>query len=457
MSEFRILLVDDEADQLETLSDILEVRGYTVTGRKSGELALEAISEDLPCHLVIADLRLPGMDGLELVRRIQALPRPPAVIMITGHGSIDSAVKAMKLGALDYLEKPVNPEALLLQVQKAQERQTLVDQNAYFMHELAGRYHIENIIGRSPVMLEVFDKIRSLSASDASVLITGESGTGKELIANHLHYASARQKGPLVKVSCAALAPGVLESELFGHERGAFSGAISSRAGRFEQADGGTLFLDEMGDIPYSTQTKLLRVLQSGEFERVGGNRVLKSDFRLISATNHNLKDQIRKESFRQDLFYRMCVVEIGIPPLRSRREDIPQLVHHFIQIYREKTGKRIEVINEEAMAALGNYNWPGNVREMKNAIEAAFVYCDGEVIQVEHLPAQIHNKETTPADLSRLSIRSLDEVEKAMIELCMAEAKGNKTRAAEMLRITRSTLDSKISKHSLNYPSSEA
>jgi DNA-binding NtrC family response regulator len=451
MSDFRILLVDDEADQLETLTDILEVRGYTVTGQKTGELALEALSENSPFHLVIADLRLPGMDGLELVKRVRALPQPPSVIMITGHGSIDNAVKAMKLGALDYLEKPVNPEALLLQVQKAQERQILVDQNAFFMRELAGRYHIENIIGHSPVMLEVFDKIRSLATSDASVLITGESGTGKELIANHLHYASSRQTGPLVKVSCAALAPGVLESELFGHERGAFSGAIYGRAGRFEQADRGTLFLDEVGDIPIPTQTKLLRVLQSGEFERVGGNLMHKSNFRLISATNQDLKKDIKKETFRQDLYYRLCVVEIEMPPLRSRREDLPLLINHFIKLYREKTNKRIEAIEAEAMAALMRYNWPGNVRELKNVIEAAFVYCTGEIIQVKQLPPQIHCIETNPADLSRLSIRTLDEIECAMIELCMVEMKGNKSKAAELLGVTRTTLISKLHKHGLS------
>jgi two-component system, NtrC family, response regulator AtoC len=273
MSEFKILLVDDEAKQLETLTDILEVHGYVVTGRQTGEQALGVLNLDPTYHLVIADLRLPGMNGLELVTQIRTLPHPPAVIMITGYGSIDSAVKAMKLGTLDYLEKPVNPEALLLQVQKAKERQMLVDQNAYFMQELSGRYHLENIIGQSGIMLDVFDKIQALSTSEASVLITGESGTGKELIANHLHYVSARQKGPLIKFSCAALAPGTLESELFGHERGAFTGATCNRTGRFERADGGTLFLDEVGDIPLPTQTKLLRVLQSGEFERVGGDR----------------------------------------------------------------------------------------------------------------------------------------------------------------------------------------
>jgi DNA-binding NtrC family response regulator len=448
---FNILLVDDDESLLESLADILEQKGYKVAKALSGEEALKILSADSNHHLIIADLRLPHMNGIELLEKVREQSEPPEVIIITGQGSIESAVKAIKLGAVDYLEKPVNPETLLHLVHKEMQRQQMVDQNAYFMRELAGRYNIENIIGQSPAMQKVFYQIRTLASSEATVMITGESGTGKELIANHLHYTSERRKGPLVKVSCATLAPGVLESELFGHERGAFTSATNSRSGRFEQANGGTLFLDEVGDIPLSFQTKLLRVLQSQEFERVGGNRVQRSDFRLITATNHNLKEDIKKGTFREDLYYRLCVVQIEMPPLRHRKEDILPTVNHFIRIYRNKTNKRIDALDRAALTLLTKYDWPGNVRELKNAIESAFVYCNAEVILPNHLPVLIQTKERCPAELSGLPMRSLESLEKAMVILCLKEANGNKTLAAEMLDVTRSTLDSKIKKHNLD------
>ena len=445
-SEFKILLVDDDANLVESLTDVLEARHFQITKAYSGEDAFKALQCEPSINLAVLDLILPKMSGLELLRKIRVeLEIPPAVVMITGYGNVESAVKAIKLGAVDFLEKPINPEELLFIIEKERERQLLVDQNAYFMRELSKRYKIENIVGRSPAMMEVFEKVRSVAESEAPVLIVGENGTGKELIANHLHYSSARCRGPLISVSCATLAPGVLESELFGHERGAFTGAINAKPGRFEMANGGTLFLDEIGDIPLPFQSKLMRVLQFMEFERVGGTKMLKSDFRIISATNHNLSQSIRKGMFRQDLYFRLNTVEIKLPALRERREDIALLVGHFIQIYSRKTNKAIRGCTSELLSVLENYSWPGNVRELKNAIEHAFVYCREDTLGIQHLPRHIYDPDPLDLDLSMLPTRSLADVEQKLIELCLWENKGNKTKAAQALGINRTTLLSKM------------
>jgi len=451
-SRFKILLVDDDANLVESLADVLENKGYQAAKAYSGEAALQALRDDPTFDLAVVDLVLPQMNGLDLLNNIRSdLETPPAVVMITGYGSIDSAVKAMKLGAVDYLEKPVNPEALLFIIEKERDRQQLIDQNAYFMRELSERYRIENIIGLSPAMLEVFAKVKSIAASDAAILIVGESGTGKELIANHIHYSSARRKGPLIRVSCATLAPGVLESELFGHEKGAFTGATNAKPGRFELANDGTLFLDEVGDIPLPFQAKLMRVLQFMEFERVGGTKKLKSDFRIISATNHNLREDMRRDLFRRDLFFRLNTVEIDLPPLRERREDIPLLFNHFIQIYSRKMNKAIRGSSSELLPVLENYSWPGNVRELKNIVERALVYCKEDVIGIQHLPRYIYDPEPQGMDLSMLPARSLEEIEKRLVELCLWETKGNKSKAAQILGITRTTLLSKLKKHGIS------
>lgn len=448
---FKILLIDDDPSLLESLADVLTLRGYSVDKATSGENGIKLLSGENHYNLALVDLLLPGKDGLEILKIIKDKFPKTSVIILTGHATIDSVVSAMKIGAVDYLEKPVKPEALILVVEKERQFQQLVDQNAYFMSELSRRYNIENIVGKSPVMLDVFEKLRAIASTESSVLITGESGTGKELIAHHIHYTSWRRNAPLIKVSCATLAPGVLESELFGHERGAFTGAVNSKPGRFEMADGGSLFLDEVGDIPLSFQTKLLRVLQSMEFERVGGRKQLKSDFRLISATNHNLKEDIEKEVFRKDLYYRLNVVEIEIPPLRSRKEDIPYLLNHFINIYSLKTNKRITKYSDEALEAMQNYRWPGNIREFKNVVERAFVYCNEDIIGLQHLPQYLQSGQGKSFDLSQIPIRSLEKMEKALIELCLWEAKDNKSLAAKKLEISRSTLHSKIKKYQID------
>jgi len=449
---FKILIVDDEFNVVESLADVLEQSHYQVGKAYSGEEALKILRNDPDYNLVIVDLLLPKMDGLELMAKIrEQVEKRPALIVITGHGSVDSAVKAMKLGAEDYLLKPVNPEELLLIIEKERQRQQLVDQNAYFMQELCEKYKIENLVGRSSAMLDVFEKAKLLATSNAPTMIIGESGSGKELFANHIHYAGIRAQGPLIKVSCATLAPGVVESELFGHEKGAFTGAFYSKRGRIELADGGTLFLDEIGDIPLPSQTKLLRVLESQEFERVGSNRMRKSDFRIISATNHNLREDIKRGLFRSDLFYRLATVEIELPPLRERPEDILLLLDHFIQIYSQKTGKAIIGSTTDLLPVLAGYSWPGNVRELKNVVERAFVYCRENVIGIQHLPQYIHNPERKPLNLSELPIRSLEDLEKGLIELCLWEARGNRSQAAQKLGIARQTLQTKMKKYGLS------
>ncbi|MCX6640315.1 MAG: sigma-54 dependent transcriptional regulator [bacterium] len=451
VENFRILLVDDDESLLESLEAILEQKGYSASKAHSGEKALKMLASESPYHLAVVDLKLPGMDGLKLLETIKAQGIQTAIIVLTGNGSVDSAVKAMKLGACDYLEKPVNPEAFLIIINKERERQQLIDQNAYFMRELSRRYQIENIVGDAPSMKNIFTKIQSVALSDSTVLITGESGTGKELIANHIHYSSSRRKGPLVKVSCATLGAGVLESELFGHERGAFTGAINAKPGRFELANGGTLFLDEVGDLPLGFQTKLLRVLQSKEFERVGGIKNIQSDFRLIAATNHDLKQDLLNGTFREDIYYRLNVIEIEIPPLRQRKEDVPLLLSHFINIYAQKTNKPITDATEEARSALCNYRWPGNVREFKNVIESAFVFCQDRKIGLQHLPAHLQSNSTNEmVELTRLPTRSLREIEMAVVKLCLEETRGNRSQTAQLLGITRGTLHSKMRKYNL-------
>jgi DNA-binding NtrC family response regulator len=452
MNEFRILLVDDDQSLLESMADSLIDRDYQVSKAASAEEALKILAKGADYDLAIIDLVLPGINGIDLLRKISGKYDEMRLIVITGHGSVATAVDAMKLGAIDYLEKPVNPHNLLMVVKREHERRQLVDQSAYFMAELSKQYNIENIVGGSPAMLKVFKKVKDISDSDSTVLITGESGTGKELIAHHVHYNSRRRTGPIVKVSCASLAQGVLESELFGHEKGSFTGAIRTKPGRFEMAHGGTLFLDEVGDIPLHAQAKLLRVLQTMEFERVGGTKQINTDFRLICATNQDLKQNVQEGIFREDFFYRINVIEIALPPLSERKDDIPILVNYFIELYSHQTNKGITGIHDEAMAMLNSYHWPGNVRELKNVIESASVYCQGAMIDLRHLPQHLQTAKVGTLNLSQLPTRSLIEIEKDMIALCLWEAEGNKAKAAEKLGISRPTLYDKLKKYNLSY-----
>ncbi|MGE5185507.1 MAG: sigma-54-dependent transcriptional regulator, partial [Acidobacteriota bacterium] len=369
----RILVVDDEANARSALGELLTDEGFQVETAADAFKALGKFESFLP-HVVITDLKMPGMDGIELVRKLRASEDPPAVIVMTAFGAVATAVEAMRAGAAEYLVKPLNFDELLIQIDKVFENQQLRRETRQLRARVRDRVAPGNIVGTSPPMQRVFEVVDQVAPSKATVLITGESGTGKELIANAIHQRSPRANGPFVKLHCAALAESLLESELFGHEKGAFTGAVARKEGRFEIANGGTLFLDEIGEISQSIQVKLLRFLQEHEFERVGGTQTLKVDVRVVAATNRNLQDAVAQGKFREDLFYRLNVVALEMPPLRARRADIPALAHFFLERYARSNEKTIESFSPETLQLLSSYDWPGNVRELENAIERAVV-----------------------------------------------------------------------------------
>ena len=450
----RILIVDDEENMLRALSDVLRGQGWEVEVARSGEEALRHM-ERTEMDIVFTDLKMPGMDGIELLERIKEMSPDTEVVVFTAYGSIESAVEAMKKGAWDYIVKPFEPEKVLLTAKKIFEHQALVRENLYLKEELGREYRFENIVGRSEKMQRIYQVIRKVAPTNANVLIYGESGTGKELIAHAIHYNSPRRDRRFVKVSCAALSQNLIETELFGHEKGSFTGAYTRRKGRFEVADGGTLFLDEVGEIPPEVQVKLLRVLQEHEFERVGGTETIKVDVRIISATNKDLWEEVRQGRFREDLFYRLNVVPIFVPPLRERKEDIPLLAKEFLKKYSLEMNKKIKKISKKAMELLMDYDWPGNVRELENTIERAVVFAKGEVITPDVL-----NLDQSPisGDGGRRtgtfnSSKSLYEREKSLISEVLEEANWNLARAARILQISRTTLYSKINKYGLRRP----
>ncbi|UCE20202.1 MAG: sigma-54-dependent Fis family transcriptional regulator [Gemmatimonadota bacterium] len=445
-----ILLVDDEINMLEVMRDVLEAEGHCVTTVSSGYEALEKCEDDPPFDLIITDLKMPRMNGIELLEKVREKGSPIPVVILTAHGTIGSAVEAVKKGAYDYILKPFKPDEIFGMIGRILERKNLLDDNLYFQKELSKAYGFETIIGTSSVMQDLFENIEKVARTDASVVLRGESGTGKELLAHIIHYASRRKNKRFVKVSCASLAEGVLESELFGHEKGAFTSAVTSKPGRFEVAHGGTLFLDEIGDIPLTTQIKLLRVLQTKEFERVGGTRTIKVDVRLISATNQDLEEKKKQGTFREDLFYRLHVVPILVPPLRERSEDIPILSEYFLRLFSDQTNKRIRGFSQKALELMSSYPWPGNVRELRNYIERATVFCQSDVIKPEDLPPVLmHHGDTGRLSLS-LESRSLCELEKKLIRTVLEEAQWNLTKAAGALQISRGTLYSKLKKYGL-------
>jgi DNA-binding NtrC family response regulator len=389
----RLFIVDDEPNICRVLATLFRGEGYDVHTFHQPQEALNALAES-DCDVIITDLMMPGMTGVQFLQALRERESTIPVLMITAHGTIQTAVEAIKLGAFDYLTKPFDMETVKIAVGRAASQATLQAENAYLRQELQSRYQFGNLIGSSPRVQGVYRLIEKAASSRANVLILGESGTGKELVARALHFNSPRSGKRFVAVSCAALPEELLESELFGHEKGSFTGANWQRAGRFELADGGTLFLDEIGDVPMSTQIKLLRVLQEKEFERVGGTKPIKVDIRLISATNRALPEMIAKNEFREDLYYRLRVVEILLPPLRERKEDIPLLVRHFIQKYAQLDGKRVENVSEEALAAMLAYGWPGNIRELENAVEHALVMADdsADLLTTDLLPTNVQN-----------------------------------------------------------------
>ena len=445
---FRILVVDDEPAQRELVSGFLRKRGFEVGEAAGGQAALARFTQE-PFDLVLTDQRMPDLSGLDLLQRLRAVTPEAAVIVMTAYGTIETAVGAIKAGATDYLSKPINLDELLHRIERVRERQRLLGENRELRAALEERHRVEGIIGDSGRMQEVLSLVRRVAPSDATVLIRGESGTGKELIARAIHHASPRAAGPLVAVNCAALPEGLLESELFGHEKGAFTGAAASRKGRFELADGGSIFLDEIGDLPLHLQVKLLRVLQERQFERVGGTRTIPVDVRVLAATHRNLEALVREGRFRDDLYYRINVVTLLLPPLRERREDLPPLIEHFLTRFAGKNDKTIRGLTREARDALLRYDYPGNVRELENLIERAVVLTRDEVIGKSDLPLTL-DEQTAESDAPAGLVAAVDGLERRMIRDALSRAGGVQTRAAELLGISERVLRYKLRKYGL-------
>jgi len=446
--QFSLLIVDDEKNIRDGIAEAFQMEGYKALTAEDGQTAMKMLEENY-IDLVITDLKMPRISGMELLQYVkQNWPNVP-VIIITAHGDIADAVKAMQQGALEFITKPLNLEHLLKLTKNALEMRQLSIKNEELREEVEAQQRISSIIGKSPAMRKVFDMIRKVAPTKASVLITGESGAGKEVVADAIHNLSPRRDKPFVKVHCAALAESLLESELFGHEKGAFTGAQARQRGRFELADTGSLFLDEIGEINQNVQIKILRVLQEKKFERVGGEATIEVDVRLIAATNRDLKEEIAAGRFREDLYYRLNVVNIHVPALRERREDIPLLAATFLREIAQENGKPIEGFDQRSKQALYSYDWPGNVRELRNCIESAVVMASGKLITIDDLPpgprsAQEKKEIHVPA------FCSLDEAEKIIITETLAALGGNKTKTAEVLKIGRKTLYQKIEEYGI-------
>ncbi|MBS3905457.1 MAG: sigma-54-dependent Fis family transcriptional regulator [Syntrophaceae bacterium] len=439
-----ILIVEDDPHVGESLRLLFKKKGYSTLLASNGKEGLHLFRQEA-VDLMITDVVMPKMGGLELLESVKGLRPETEVIVISAQGTIEKAVQAMKLGAFDFIEKPINPRVISLLAERALEKQTLILQNRDLRSQLEDKFHFRNIIGRSEKMVKIFELIRHIALYDSSVLIIGESGTGKELIANAIHYNSPRAAMPFIKVSCASLSEGIIESELFGHERGAFTGAIASRKGRFEMAHQGTLFLDEVEDIPLSTQIKLLRVLQEGEFERVGGNKTLKVNIRIIAASNRDLQEAVRNSAFREDLYYRLNVVNIKLPPLRERKEDIPFLIQFLTEKFNKKYKMKVKGVSQRSMNLLMDYSWSGNVRELENTIESALVINTPEVLDIQHLPPEIRDFKDEQGVIPFKIGTSLEDIEREMLLQTLKATKGNKQKAAKLLGINVRTIHRKM------------
>jgi two-component system response regulator HydG len=444
MASKAILVVDDEESHRMMLRAHLEEDGFEVVEASDGHEAVQRV-ENRFFDLVLIDIRMPKMDGMEALRQIKHFNPSIPVIMMTAYGSIDSAVETLKSGAEDYLTKPLDMDELLIKVHRSLRFRQLEEENLLHRERLGTRFDFSSIIGKSPRMKELFEMLSMVAPTDATVLLLGESGTGKEIVANAIHQNSQRMEMPYVKVSCAALPETLLESELFGHERGAFTGAMSKKKGRFELADSGTIFLDEIGEMSLLTQTKILRVIQEMEFESVGGTKTIQVDVRIITATNKDLDEEIRKGRFREDLYYRLNVVPITIPPLRERKEDIPILAEHFLRIYREKNRRTITGFEPRVMDAFIRYPWPGNVRELENIVERTVIMCRRDMISTHDLPPTITGSQQQEGESEFISGPKLEDVEREAIVRTLRHTGGNRTRTAIVLGITRKTLQNKI------------
>ena len=445
----RILVADDEKNIRQGLAAALELDGHEVALAADGEEALKIFSRG-DIDLVLSDLRMPGLSGEELIEKIQSETPGTPVIVLTGHGTVETAVKAMRLGAWDFLTKPVNLDYLSLLVKQALDNRELLLKHKRLEEELYRHKRFETIIGKSSAMRRVFDTVSRAAPTRASILITGESGTGKELVADAIHGLSARNEKPLIKVHCAALASTLLESELFGHEKGAFTGAASRKRGRFELANEGTLFLDEIGEIDQNIQIKLLRVLQERNFERVGGEETVETDVRIVAATNKDLKAEIDKGNFREDLYFRLNVINIHVPPLRERKDDLPLLITAFLKEFAEENGKNIEGLNDKARSCLYSYDWPGNIRELRNCMESAVVMSRSSLITVDDLPPGL--RKTSDEGWIRIPLgTNMEEAEKIIIRETISAHNGNQSKAADILGIGRKTIHRKLTGQEIN------
>ena len=444
MANKRILIVDDDAYVREATEAILSTKNYEVDTAPEAHTALQKLDER-EYELILSDIRMPGMNGLELLEIAKAKVPDTHIIMMTAYGTVEDAVDAMKKGAYDYIQKGGDPTEIEIVVERALKYQETERENRRLRSELQNKYSFSNMIGKARNMEQVFDLISTVADSRATVLVTGESGTGKELAARALHYNSPRQNGPFIRLNCAALPKELMESELFGHEKGAFTGAIKQTRGRFEMADGGSLLLDEISEIDPALQAKLLRILQEREFERVGSGQTIKVDVRIIATTNRDLQREVEEGRFREDLYYRLNVIEINVPSLRERREDIPALVTFFIDKFNQENNKDIEGITDEALELLMQYDWPGNVRELENYIERAVVVSRGSVLEAADFPQKLTAGPANRQDQALQVGMTVHEVERQLIMKTLESCRGNRTEAATILGISTRTLRNKL------------
>ncbi|MCP3677368.1 MAG: sigma-54-dependent Fis family transcriptional regulator [Deltaproteobacteria bacterium] len=454
----RMLVIDDEESMRHMLSVLLKREGYDVVSAENGRQALEVVEED-EFDFILCDIKMPGMGGLDFLKAILSMATSapaPVVIMMSAYGTVDTAIECMQLGAYDYISKPFKPDEVIITIRKAEERERLKRENMRLKEELRLDYTFENIVAEDPKMHEIFDLIRKVASYNTTILINGESGTGKELIARAIHFNGDRRDKPFIPVNCGAIPATLMESELFGYVKGAFTDAVRNREGLFQEADGGTLFLDEIGELPKELQVKLLRVLQEGEVRRVGDTRSRSIDVRVVAATARDLQNEVREGAFREDLYYRLNVIPITLPPLRERGSDIPLLVDHFIGIAAHKFGKPIDGISDNALELLMSYRWPGNVRELENIIERAVILEDGDTISPVSLPFTEREFRQSPSVTTHLtepelSIKKAHEaVERELIARALEATGGNRTRAAELLEISHRALLYKIKSYKI-------
>ncbi len=450
----KILVVDDEPSQRKMLQANLSLDGYDVYEADDGKTAISRVSDEF-FDLILMDNRMSQLDGIEALKQIKKISPGIPVIIITAYASVETAIEALQSGAHDYLTKPLDIDELRIKVQQTLEFWRLKEENILQKRRIENLFDASRIIGRSPKMRQVLETVAMVAPTEASVLILGESGTGKELIANALHQGSSRSERRFIKINCAALPETLLESELFGHERGAFTGAVGRKPGRFELADGGTIFLDEIGEMTFSTQAKLLRVLQEREFEPLGSTKSVRVDIRVISASNRDLKDEVKRGNFREDLFYRLNVVPINLPPLRERKEDIPLLVDHFLHIYNEKNNRRLKGFHPRALDAMMRYSWPGNIRELENVVERAVILTMDEYVSFSELPESISGESAsvipTTSKAGIVPGMTIRELEKELILVTLEHNDGNRTRSAGFLGITRRTLQNKLKEYGID------